>query len=86
VYERFEQKSIKFFWTNVPLPSSRSKSNPNSKTKQISSRMTTPRISNLNFHCFSAQNNWVSGFCLSSRILNRRKHNVSETGSGSVLR
>jgi hypothetical protein len=32
------------------------------------------------------QNYWVSGLCLSSGIINNRKHDVSETGSLSVLR
>jgi hypothetical protein len=32
------------------------------------------------------QNLWVSGHCPSSGILTTRKHNVSETGSVSVLR
>jgi hypothetical protein len=35
---------------------------------------------------FNTQNYWVSGLCPSSGILNTRKHNVSETGSVSVLR
>jgi hypothetical protein len=35
---------------------------------------------------YNTQNYWVSGLCPSSRILNTRKHNVSETGSVSVLR
>jgi hypothetical protein len=30
---------------------------------------------------YNIQNQWVSGICLSSGILNTRKHNVSETGS-----
>jgi hypothetical protein len=33
-----------------------------------------------------SQNYWVSGLCPSSGILNTRKHDVSETGSFSVLR
>jgi hypothetical protein len=32
------------------------------------------------------QNHWVSGLCLSSGILNTRKHNVSYTASVSALR
>jgi hypothetical protein len=32
------------------------------------------------------QNYWVFGLCQSSSILDARKHNVSETGSVSVLR
>jgi hypothetical protein len=32
------------------------------------------------------QNYWVLGLCPSSGILETRKHNVSETGSVSVLR
>jgi hypothetical protein len=32
------------------------------------------------------QNYWVLGLCSSSGILETRKHNVSETGSVSVLR
>jgi hypothetical protein len=32
------------------------------------------------------KNNWVFGLCASSGILETRKHNVSETGSFSVLR
>jgi hypothetical protein len=35
---------------------------------------------------YNTQNHWVSGLCASSGILNIRKHNVSETGSVSVLR
>jgi hypothetical protein len=35
---------------------------------------------------FEVQNYWVLGFCPSSGILETRKHNVSETGSVSVLR
>jgi hypothetical protein len=34
----------------------------------------------------NTQNHWVSGLCPSSGILNSREHNVSETGSVSVLR
>jgi hypothetical protein len=34
----------------------------------------------------NTQNYWISGLCPSSEILNSRKHNVSETGSVSVLR
>jgi hypothetical protein len=38
--------------------------------------------------CFKAvtQNYWVFGLCPSPGILETRKHNVSETGSVSVLR
>jgi hypothetical protein len=32
------------------------------------------------------ENNWLSGLCPSSRILNTRKQDVSENGSVSVLR
>jgi hypothetical protein len=32
-----------------------------------------------------SQNYWVSGFFQSSRILNIRKHTISETGSVSIL-
>jgi hypothetical protein len=32
------------------------------------------------------QNHWDSRLCSSSGILNARKHNISETGSSSVLR
>jgi hypothetical protein len=35
---------------------------------------------------YNIKNFWVSGLCISSGILNIRKHNVSETGSVSVLR
>jgi hypothetical protein len=35
---------------------------------------------------FSTQNYWVFGLYPSSNILETRKHNVSETGSISVLR
>jgi hypothetical protein len=35
---------------------------------------------------YNTQNYWVSGLCPSSGILNTRKHNVSKTGSISVLR
>jgi hypothetical protein len=35
---------------------------------------------------YNTQNHWVSGLCPSFRILNARKHNVSETGSVSVFR
>jgi hypothetical protein len=35
---------------------------------------------------FNTQNYWVSELCPTSRILNTRKNNVSETGSVSVLR
>jgi hypothetical protein len=35
---------------------------------------------------FCAQNYWVFGLCPSSGILETRKHNVSETGSVSVLK
>jgi hypothetical protein len=33
-----------------------------------------------------SENYWVSGLCPLSGILNTIKHNVSETGSASVLR
>jgi hypothetical protein len=36
--------------------------------------------------CIDTQNYWLCGPCLWSGILNTRKHNVSETGSLSVLR
>jgi hypothetical protein len=35
---------------------------------------------------YNTQNYWVFGLCTSSGILDTRKHNVSETGSVSVLR
>jgi hypothetical protein len=35
---------------------------------------------------YNTQNYWVSGLCLSCGIVNTRKHNVSETGSVSILR
>jgi hypothetical protein len=35
---------------------------------------------------YNTQNYWVFGLCPSSGILETRKHNVSETGSVSVLR
>jgi hypothetical protein len=35
---------------------------------------------------YTTQNHWVFGLCPSSRNLAIRKHNVSETGSVSVLR
>jgi hypothetical protein len=35
---------------------------------------------------YNTQNYWVFGLRLSSGILETRKHNVSETGSVSVLR
>jgi hypothetical protein len=35
---------------------------------------------------YNIQNYWVFGLCLSFGILETRKHNVSETGSVSVLR
>jgi hypothetical protein len=41
---------------------------------------------NQNLKDFDAQDYWVSGFFPSSGILSTRKHNVSETGSLSVLR
>jgi hypothetical protein len=34
----------------------------------------------------NTQNYWIAGLCPSSGILNTRKHNVSETGSVSVVR
>jgi hypothetical protein len=34
----------------------------------------------------NVQSYWVSGLCPSSGILNNREHNISETGSLSVLR
>jgi hypothetical protein len=34
----------------------------------------------------NAQNCWVFGLCPSSRIPETREHNVSETGSVSILR
>jgi hypothetical protein len=37
-------------------------------------------------YLFATQNYWVFGLCSSSGILKTRKHNVSETGSVSVLR
>jgi hypothetical protein len=37
-------------------------------------------------HDENIQNYWVLGLCPSSDILNTRKHNVSETGSVSILR
>jgi hypothetical protein len=36
--------------------------------------------------CECSLNRWLSGLCPSSGILNTRNHNVSETGSVSVLR
>jgi hypothetical protein len=33
-----------------------------------------------------SQNYWVLGLCPSSGVLETRKHNVSETGSISILR
>jgi hypothetical protein len=35
---------------------------------------------------YNTQNYWIFGLCPSSGILETRKHNVSETGSVSVLR
>jgi hypothetical protein len=35
---------------------------------------------------FGTQECWISGLCLSSGIINTRKHTVPETGSASVLR
>jgi hypothetical protein len=35
---------------------------------------------------YNTQNYWIFGFCPSSGILKTREHNVSETGSVSVLR
>jgi hypothetical protein len=35
---------------------------------------------------YNTQNYWVSGLCPSPGILDTRKHNLSETGSVSVLR
>jgi hypothetical protein len=35
---------------------------------------------------YNTQNYWLFGLCPSSGILESRKHNVSETGSVSVLR
>jgi hypothetical protein len=35
---------------------------------------------------YNTQNYWVLGLCSSSGILETGKHNVSETGSVSVLR
>jgi hypothetical protein len=35
---------------------------------------------------YNIQNYWVSGLCPSSGILNTRKHNVSETGSVSIMK
>jgi hypothetical protein len=35
---------------------------------------------------YSTQNYWVFGICPYSGILKYRKHNVSETGSVSILR
>jgi hypothetical protein len=35
---------------------------------------------------YNTQNYWVFGLCPSTDILETRKHNVSETGSVSVLR
>jgi hypothetical protein len=35
---------------------------------------------------YYSQNYWISGLCPSSGILKTKKHNVSETGSVSVLR
>jgi hypothetical protein len=34
---------------------------------------------------YDTQDYWVSGLCPVSRILNNGKHNISETGSVSVL-
>jgi hypothetical protein len=38
------------------------------------------------YDLFGSQNHWVFGLCPSSGILETTKHNVSETGSVSVLR
>jgi hypothetical protein len=35
---------------------------------------------------YNTQNDWVLKICPSSSILETRKHNVSETGSVSILR
>jgi hypothetical protein len=35
---------------------------------------------------YNNRNYWVFGFCPPSGILEARKHNVSETESGSILR
>jgi hypothetical protein len=43
-------------------------------------------IHTLSEDMYDTQNYWLSGLCASSRILNTRKHNVSETGSDSIIR
>jgi hypothetical protein len=49
-------------------------------------KKTEDRIWRILTMVYDTQNYWVSGLRPSSGILNTRKHNVSETGSVSILR
>jgi hypothetical protein len=54
--------------------------------EKYSNTFATSRIYRVLTMVHNTQNHWDSGLCPSSGILNTRKHNVSVSGSFSVLR
>jgi hypothetical protein len=51
-----------------------------------SNRLTPEKLRTFSYEVNNLENYWVFGLFQSSRILENRKHDVSETGSVSVLR
>jgi hypothetical protein len=76
-------RRIKYFFYSVEMPFQTAASELNKLQ-----RRTFGILSNILFfgHGSHTQNYWVFELCPSSGILETRKHNVSETGTVSVLR